>query len=80
MTRKYDHIRANAIVALNQILNQDKFSNDVINDIFSKNNFPDLDKRFMVALIYGTLEQLPILDYWINELSHIEFQKIDDFL
>lgn len=80
MTRKYDHIRANAIVALNQILNQDKFSNDVINDIFSKNNFPDLDKRFMVALIYGTLEQLPILDYWINELSHIEFQKIDDFV
>ncbi|NLJ94949.1 MAG: 16S rRNA (cytosine(967)-C(5))-methyltransferase RsmB [Clostridiaceae bacterium] len=78
--KDFDPVRANAITALDQIINQDKFSNDVLNELFSKGDFTDLDKRFMTALVYGTLERLPFLDYWIQAFSDLDFKKIDPYI
>ncbi len=75
--RPFDPIRALAVKGLLQIMQDDAFSNDIIQQILLTNNLSDLDKNFLQALILGTIEQLPYLDATIKKHSKIDFYKID---
>ncbi len=74
---KWDEVRALAVRGLERILNQDQFSNEVVADLVETPGLKRIDKKFLTALIYGTLEYLLLIDEMIKENSNIPFSKID---
>ncbi|HHU54155.1 MAG TPA: 16S rRNA (cytosine(967)-C(5))-methyltransferase RsmB [Clostridiaceae bacterium] len=73
----YDYPRSRAIQALNMILNQDKFSNDVLNTLLIDPKLSNLDRKFVTALVYGVLDYLPLIDQIISSASQRSPDKID---
>ncbi len=74
---QYDQVRALAVNGLLRILEDDEFSNEVIHHLFSENKLTIIDKNFLKALIYGTIERLPYIDELIKQHSKVSFDKID---
>ncbi|MGI6580007.1 MAG: 16S rRNA (cytosine(967)-C(5))-methyltransferase RsmB [Saccharofermentanales bacterium] len=74
---KFDYPRSIAIQALSLILDQDKFSNDVLKGLLTDPNLTNLDRKFVTALVYGVLDYLPLIDQIIIKASRRSSSKID---
>lgn len=77
---KEDNIKARlkAIYALDDIINNKSFSNEIIR--FTINEVDDIDKSFYRKIIYGVVENLIYIDYIIGKLSSIKIRKIDRYI
>ncbi|MHB1315645.1 MAG: 16S rRNA (cytosine(967)-C(5))-methyltransferase RsmB [Christensenellales bacterium] len=58
-----------ALEILQNILKDDAYSNLEIKDVLGGSNLDKRDKRFVTALVYGTLERLVTLDYIIVQFT-----------
>ncbi|NLJ70102.1 MAG: 16S rRNA (cytosine(967)-C(5))-methyltransferase RsmB [Clostridiaceae bacterium] len=73
----FDYPRSIATKALSLILDQDRFSNDVLNQLLIDPKLSNLDRKFVTALVYGVLDYLPLIDHIINDASQRPLIKID---
>lgn len=73
----FDIPRALAVKSLVRIIDEQEFSNDVLLDVLHDASINQLDRSFISALVYGTLEYLPLIDEEIRQASSREFGKID---
>lgn len=64
-----------AIKAIDEIINNNKYSNYVVNDTIDE--VDELDKSLYRKIIYGVIENQKYLDYIISKLSKIPFKKLD---
>lgn len=55
-----------------------KYSNILINEVFSRSNLKDEEKNFITYLSYGVLGNIYFLDYFIKKYSDIAFSKISN--
>lgn len=69
--------RQEALMLLNQVLNEGKYSNKLIQSGIDQSNMPELDKRFIRNLVYGVIEHSLTLDYWLSQLSSVKISKIE---
>lgn len=67
--------RRAAIKAIDEIINNNKYSNYVIKD--SIDEVDDLDKSIYRKIVYGVVENQKYLDYIISKLSKTPFKKLD---
>ncbi|NLM19843.1 MAG: 16S rRNA (cytosine(967)-C(5))-methyltransferase RsmB [Clostridiaceae bacterium] len=73
----FDYPRSIAIQALSLILDQEKFSNDVLNQLLVNPKLSNLDRKFVTASVYGVLDFLPLIDEIISDASQRPLTKID---
>ena len=66
-----------AVLSLNSTFKNGRFVNLELDSTIKKYGFEDKDKSFYTRLLYGSVERKITLDYIINELSSVEFSKID---
>lgn len=64
-----------AIKAIDEIINNNKYSNYVVNDTIDE--VDELDKSLYRKIVYGVIENQKYLDYIISKLSKIPFKKLD---
>ena len=76
----FDYPRSIAVKALDQILNNDQFSNDVLNQLLPDPKLSILDRKFITALVYGVLDYLPLLDEMIIKASDRPLTGIDPYI
>lgn len=76
----FDYPRSIAVKALDQILNNDQFSNDVLNQLLSDPKLSILDRKFITALVYGVLDYLPLLDEMIINAADRPLKRIDPYI
>lgn len=67
--------RRMAIKALDEIINNKKYSNYIVNDTLEK--VDELDKSLYRKIVYGVIENQRYLDYIISKLSNTAFKKLD---
>ena len=60
------------------VKHNNKYSNILINEIFSKSKLKDEEKNFITYLSYGVLGNIYFLDYFIKKYSDIAFSKISN--
>lgn len=73
----FDYPRSTAIKALSFILDKDKFSNDVLNQLLVDPKLSNLDRKFVTAVVYGVLDYLPLIDQIISNASQRALAQID---
>ncbi|HHT23928.1 MAG TPA: 16S rRNA (cytosine(967)-C(5))-methyltransferase RsmB [Clostridiaceae bacterium] len=73
----FDYPRSTAIKALSFILDKDKFSNDVLNQLLVDPKLSNLDRKFVTAMVYGVLDYLPLIDQIISNASQRALAQID---
>lgn len=64
-----------AIKAIDEIINNKKYSNYVVYDTIDE--VDELDKSLYRKIVYGVIENQKYLDYIISKLSKIPFNKLD---
>lgn len=64
-----------AIKAIDEIINNNKYSNYVVYDTIDE--VDELDKSLYRKIVYGVIENQKYLDYIISKLSKIPFNKLD---
>ena len=73
----FDYPRSMATHALSLILDHEKFSNDVLNQLLDDPKLSNLDRKFVTAMVYGVLDYLPFIDLIISNASQRPLTKID---
>lgn len=69
--------RVLAVTSLNRIIQRQEFSNDVLLDVLADDRINHLDRDFISAIVYGTIEYLPWIDEEIRIASARDFYQID---
>ena len=69
--------RMAALTALTDVLDNGAYVSEAINRQLSQSTFPQNDRRFCTALVYGTLENLTAIDYILNAFIE-EPGQLDD--
>lgn len=64
-----------AIKALDEIINKNLFSNEVISSLV--NDVEESEHNFLRQLIYGVLENKIYIDYMLQKISKIKLDKLD---
>lgn len=67
--------RKQAIKALDRILNNNEFSNEVVKELVT--DVDEIDKGLFRRLVYGVVENKIYIDYMIEKLSNIKLRKLD---
>ncbi|MCL2518300.1 MAG: 16S rRNA (cytosine(967)-C(5))-methyltransferase RsmB, partial [Oscillospiraceae bacterium] len=70
-------IRNAALISLERIEKNKKYSNLEIDAAIKKYNFTDIDRSFFTALVYGVIQRRITLDYFIAQFSNKPIGKID---
>lgn len=78
MNKNYN-IRSMAIRAIGLISNKEAFSTDIINREIGSIEDPR-DKALYREMVYGTVENIYLLDYIIKKASSIKLNKIEKFV
>ena len=60
------------------VKHNNKYSNILINEVFTKYKLKDEEKNFVTYLSYGVLGNIYFLDYFIKKYSDIGFSKISN--
>lgn len=60
------------------VKHNNKYSNILINEVFTKSKLKDEEKNFVTYLSYGVLGNIYFLDYFIKKYSDIGFSKISN--
>ena len=67
--------RVSALTAIREVLDQGAYVSEAVNRQLSQSTFPQNDRRFCTALVYGTLENLMaidhILDAFIEDINQL---------
>ena len=69
-----DFVRLSAAKIIFNVAEKNSFANVEISKILQKNNFSDLDRRFLTELVYGTIKTACSLDW---KISKYVSRKID---
>ncbi len=68
--------RTAAFAALSDVLDRGAFVSEAVNRQLSQSTFPQNDRKFCTALVYGTLENLTAIDYILSAFIE-ETDKLD---
>lgn len=69
--------RETAVFALIDILNENGYNNIVLRKTFNKNkNFNSVQKSFVTEIVNGTLRNIILIDYIINQFSNTPVKKM----
>lgn len=68
--------RSAAWTALTDVLEHGAFVSEAVNRQLSQSTFPQNDRKFCTAMVYGTLENLTAIDYILNAFIE-EPEKLD---
>ena len=60
------------------VKHNNKYSNILMNEVFTKSKLKDEEKNFVTYLSYGVLGNIYFLDYFIKKYSDIGFSKISN--
>ncbi|MBQ7347399.1 MAG: 16S rRNA (cytosine(967)-C(5))-methyltransferase RsmB [Clostridia bacterium] len=71
------NIRSIALTVLNKCTQAEQYSNIALDTALKRNTLSPADRGLLTALVYGTLERLLTLDYWIAALSSRPVDDID---
>lgn len=69
--------RQMALDILYAVFYEGKFSNKLIQKSIDQSHLSDADKRLARNIIYGVLERVMTLDYYISKLSSVKLKKIE---
>ncbi|MBM7560539.1 16S rRNA (cytosine(967)-C(5))-methyltransferase RsmB [Fusibacter tunisiensis] len=69
--------RKESVKILRKIDVEGSFSHLTLNDALSNPELSDMDRRFIMSIVYGVLENKLLLDYYIRKLSTLRFGKIN---
>lgn len=72
-----NNARKIAIKILRQIEVDEQFSHLTLKEILHTSDVSDIDRRFIVNIVYGVLENKLLLDFYIRKLSSTRFGKIN---
>ena len=67
------HLRADAALALHNILEKGLSSRDVLPALQSK--YTEQDKAWLQEMVYGVLRQLPVLHFWLRQMLDKPLKK-----
>ena len=68
--------RTAALTALSDVLDRGAYVSEAINRQLSQSTFPQNDRKFCTALVYGTLENLTAIDYILKAFIE-DAEKLD---
>lgn len=70
-----------AVTALTEILNDGAYNNIVLRRIFNKNKLlTDIQRAFITEIVNGTLRNIILIDYVIDEFSKTKTKKMKPFI
>lgn len=55
--------------AISKVINQGGYINIVVDEVLSRNNFKDSQKRLFTKMVYGTVENKILIDYYLKEYT-----------
>jgi len=74
------NVRRLALEAINDIIDKEAFSNIVVNDFLKKYELSDADKGLFTNLVYGTMQNLITIEYYLEPFIKGKKVKSAEFI
>lgn len=72
------NLRFQALVILDQVLNQQAYSNVVLDRFLSESKLSPLDNQLLVRLVYGVIQRKLSLEYYLSKFTKLD--KLEDWV
>lgn len=76
--RLADNLRFQSLVILDQILNQEGYSNVLVNEFLKSSSLSEVDNRLFVQIVYGVVQRDMTLEYMLQ--PYIKDKKLDPWI
>ncbi|RQD70339.1 MAG: 16S rRNA (cytosine(967)-C(5))-methyltransferase RsmB [Tindallia sp. MSAO_Bac2] len=69
--------REAAVKVIQEVMEEKSFSNLAVNEYLKNTNWSEADANLFVTLVYGTLEQYQLMNFFLQKISRRPIKKLD---
>lgn len=71
------NVRLEAVELVNRVFQENAYTNILLNRYFHGHELPDLDRRFLTELVYGTVKAKGTLDWYLQQVADKPLSKME---